>query len=121
LVSCGARHLLGSRFCIPLLSKAHPHGGRCPRPSWPGGLSPIPAERAGAGLDRAVLDRLVGRCRFAEGDLEAEDGYHGLARRLRDEADLPNNRLFYLAVAPRHDGVIAERLAALGLTGEEVG
>jgi len=35
--------------------------------------------------------------------------------------DLPNNRLFDLAVAPCQDGVVADRLAALGLTGEETG
>lgn len=69
-----------------------------------------------------MLDRLLGRCRFAEGDLEREDGCHGLAQRVRDEGgDLPNNRLFDLAVAPCQDGVVADRLAALGLTGEETG
>lgn len=89
---------------------------------WRSEVERILAARIGGSLDRVVLDRLLGRCRFAEGDLEREEACHGLAQRVRDEGgDLPNNRLFDLAVAPCQDGVVADRLAALGLTGEETG
>jgi glucose-6-phosphate 1-dehydrogenase len=88
---------------------------------WQGEVARILAERIGTSLDRTVLERLINRCRFVEGDLEAQDGYQGLGQRLHDEADLPDNRVFYFAVAPRHDAVVAEQLAALGLTGDEPG
>lgn len=55
---------------------------------WRSEVERILAARIGGSLDRVVLDRLLGRCRFAEGDLEREDGCHGLAQRVRDEGGI---------------------------------
>ena len=70
-------------------------------------------------------DRLLARCRFCEGDLDASDGFAGLAERLsahaEGDAGLPDNRVYYLAVAPRHYATIADQLATLGLASEERG
>lgn len=68
---------------------------------WRSEVERILAARIGGSLDRAVLDRLLGRCRFAEGDLEREDGCHGLAQRVRREggsAQQPPLRLGRCAV-----------------------
>ena len=88
---------------------------------WQREIREILAQRIAAGPSPAVLGRLLERCRFAEGDLEAAEGYAHLGKRLRDENDLPDNRIYYLAVAPHHYAVVAEQLTALGLQGDDGG
>lgn len=79
------------------------------------------AERLGERLDRAVLDRLLGRLGFVEGDLEQPEGYRALSERLCKANDCPPNLMIYLAVAPRHYPAVVEQLTALGLQREERG
>ncbi len=88
---------------------------------WQGELRAILTQRIRRGPEPAVLERMLERCRFAEGDLESEHGYRRLGERLQVEDDLPANRIFYLAVAPRHYAIVAEQLAALGLQTEDAG
>ena len=77
--------------------------------------------RLSGGADPAVLDRLLARCHFVAGDLDDADGFAALAQRLAEDAVLPGNRVFYLAIAPRFYAEVAQRLAALGLNGETAG
>jgi glucose-6-phosphate 1-dehydrogenase len=67
------------------------------------------------GLDPAVFDRLARRLHFLRGDLNEAEAYERLRERLRDTAGMPANLVFYLAVAPRHYGEVADNLAAQGL------
>jgi glucose-6-phosphate 1-dehydrogenase len=92
---------------------------------WRGEVRQILGARIAKGPEPATIDRLLARCRFCEGDLDASDGFARLAERLKRETEdddaLPENRVYYLAVAPRHYADIADRLAALGLASEERG
>jgi glucose-6-phosphate 1-dehydrogenase len=88
---------------------------------WQQAVRGILEQRLKRPPDAAVLERLLGRCRFVEGDLEDDAGFDRLAQRLNDDGDLPDNRVFYLALAPRHYGVVAEQLHGLGLGGEDRG
>jgi len=54
--SGGALEESGPRLSMRLLSQARLHGGRCPRPSWPGALSGCPPE-GDRGLRRARQQR----------------------------------------------------------------
>ncbi len=88
---------------------------------WRAEVGRILEENLPGGLDGTVLERLLGRLHFVEGDLEDAGAYRRLAERLRAGDALPENRMFYLAVAPRHYGIIAEQLAANGLQREDAG
>ena len=77
------------------------------------------AERLPGATDAQVLERLLARMLFVEGDLEESAGYLRLAERLREEADIPANLMTYLAVAPKHYGGIVDNLAAQGLNTED--
>lgn len=88
---------------------------------WRDEVRKVLESRIATGLKTQVLDRLLARSGFVEGDLETEDGFNGLAERLGQDESLPGNRVFYLAVAPRHYGMVAGRLATLDLHGEDRG
>jgi glucose-6-phosphate 1-dehydrogenase len=88
---------------------------------WQDEVAKTLGERLKRAPEPEILQRLLARCRFVEGDLEAPEGFARLAERLGGDADLPDNRIYYLAVAPRHYGTVAEQLHALGLSGEEQG
>ncbi|MEY6431589.1 glucose-6-phosphate dehydrogenase [Thioalkalicoccus limnaeus] len=77
--------------------------------------------RIGEHLDLEVAARLGDRLLFQSGDLTEAAAYEGLARRLRDGVERPHNLVCYLAVAPRHYGEVADRLAAQGLHEETSG
>ena len=88
---------------------------------WREEVKTILEARIPGGPQGAVLDRLLARSCFVEGDLDAPEGFGSLAERLRQDETLPDNRVFYLAVAPRHYGTVAEQLASLGLQTEDGG
>lgn len=88
---------------------------------WQSEVRAILTARIARGPESAPLDRVLARCRFCAGDLDDPDGLGALAERLGSDADLPANRVFYLAVAPSHYAPVADRLAALGLAAEERG
>jgi len=75
----------------------------------------------GRGLDDGALERLLERLHFVEGDLDEDDGFARLAERLRGDGDLPDNLVFYLAIAPAFYGTAVDRLAACGLNRPEHG
>jgi glucose-6-phosphate 1-dehydrogenase len=77
------------------------------------------SSQLGARLNPEVLRRLLGRMRFCRGDLERPEDFQALAVRLRDDGDLPANRLYYLAVAPQHYAPIAAQLAGNGLSAQD--
>ena len=83
---------------------------------WRGEVRRILTEQLGPRLDAAVLERLLERQYFAEGDLEDDAGYERLAARLRGDEGFSTNLVFYLAIAPTFYGATADRLAANGLT-----
>jgi glucose-6-phosphate 1-dehydrogenase len=92
---------------------------------WRSEVRQLLGARIAKGPEPTTTDRLLARCRFCEGDLDASDGFAGLAERLsahtEGDAGLPDNRVYYLAVAPRHYATIADQLATLGLASEERG
>lgn len=88
---------------------------------WQAEVRGILELRIPGGPQTNVLDRLLARCAFAEGDLEASTGLARLAERLREGGTLPPNRVFYLALAPRHYGTVADHLAAHGLAAQDAG
>ena len=88
---------------------------------WQAEVQGILAARIVGGPDAAVLARLVERLHFVTGDLDAPDGFAALDTRLREDEGLPNNRVFYLSVAPTHYAGLVERLTELGLQSEDDG
>jgi glucose-6-phosphate 1-dehydrogenase len=78
-------------------------------------------ERIGAGLDPDVTSRLSERLSFVSGDLEDPAAFGRLAERLRADPALPPNLIFYLAIAPRHYGEVAQHLATGGLNSQQQG
>jgi len=88
---------------------------------WRGEIREALADHLGERLDTALLERLLARCHFIEGDLEDDAGFRRLADRLRGSEDFPPNLVFYLAIAPNFYGVTVDRLAEQGLNAEEHG
>ncbi|NEV61922.1 glucose-6-phosphate dehydrogenase [Thiorhodococcus minor] len=88
---------------------------------WQEAVREVLSERIGGRVDAEALDRLLSRLRFLAGDLEQAADFARLAERLRADDDLPDNLVFYLAVAPKHYGDIVDRLAANGLNAQEAG
>ncbi|MGB5732849.1 MAG: glucose-6-phosphate dehydrogenase [Thiohalocapsa sp.] len=88
---------------------------------WRGEVERILAEQLGERLDAAVLQRLLERQYFVEGDLEDDAGYQRLAERLRGDEGFVSNLIFYLAIAPTFYGTTADRLAACGLNTQQQG
>ena len=82
---------------------------------WRGEVRDILGGQLGPRLDTEVVQRLLERLHFCEGDLEDDEGFSRLAARLRGEEDFPDNLVFYLAIAPAFYGETADRLAAHGL------
>lgn len=89
--------------------------------AWRAEVEGVLARQLARPPDPAVLARLLPRLCFVTGDLASDEGFTGLAARLKDDPALPDNRVFYLAVAPLHYAPIAERLTALGLNTETAG
>jgi glucose-6-phosphate 1-dehydrogenase len=71
--------------------------------------------RVRGALDADVLERLLSRLHFIPGDLKDPEAFAGLRRRLRDDADMPENLVFYLSISPEHYGGVAAHLAAQDL------
>lgn len=87
---------------------------------WRQEVSATLTQRIGANLDPSVAKRLGERLGFVSGDLEDPSGFVRLAERL-STPELPTNRIFYLAIAPGHYGVVAQHLATQGLQAEQAG
>jgi glucose-6-phosphate 1-dehydrogenase len=87
---------------------------------WRQEVSATLTQRIGANLDPSVAERLGERLGFVSGDLEDPSGFARLAERL-STPELPTNRIFYLAIAPGHYGVVAQHLATQGLQAEQAG
>jgi len=88
---------------------------------WRAEVMQILTERIGPSVDAEVAGRLGERLGFASGDLEEPAAFARLAERLRGDPTLPPNLIFYLAIAPRHYGEVAQHLAASGLHGQQQG
>jgi glucose-6-phosphate 1-dehydrogenase len=88
---------------------------------WRGEVRGILEQQIGPRLDAAVLERLLERNHFVEGDLEDDAGYERLTARLRGDDGFSPNLVFYLAIAPTFYGATADRLAANGLNMEQQG
>ena len=82
---------------------------------WRGEVRDILGGQLGPRLDTEVVQRLLERLHFCEGDLEDDEGFSRLAARVRGDEDFPDNLIFYLAIAPAFYGETADRLAAHGL------
>jgi glucose-6-phosphate 1-dehydrogenase len=84
---------------------------------WRGEVRETLAAQLRERLEGEVLERLLARLHFAEGDLTDDAGFERLAQRLAASGDdaFPPNLVFYLAIAPTHYGETADRLAAQGL------
>ena len=78
-------------------------------------------EHVGEGLDAEVVERLVERCGFVQGDLTDGEGFRTLAARLAGSDELSGNLIFYLAVAPEHYGEVAHQLQQVGLNEPSTG
>ncbi len=87
---------------------------------WRQEVSATLTQRIGANLDPSVAERLGERLGFVSGDLEDPSGFARLAERL-STPELPTNRIFYLAIAPGHYGIVAQHLATQGLQAEQAG
>ncbi len=83
---------------------------------WRDEVREILGRQLGERLDGVLLERLLQRLHFVEGDLEDDAGFRRLAQRLADDDGLPPNLVFYLAIAPAFYGETADRLAACGLS-----
>jgi len=79
------------------------------------------AECLGGALDPQVAARLGERLAFVTGDLQDPAAFGRLAERLRTDTALPGNLIFYLAIAPRHYGEVAQHLGANGLNAQGQG
>ncbi len=88
---------------------------------WRGEVRSLLSERLGGRLDKDVLERLLQRLYFSEGDLEDDDGFRRLAGRLRGDDGFAANLIFYLAIAPAFYGPVVDRLAANGLNEQNPG
>jgi glucose-6-phosphate 1-dehydrogenase len=66
-------------------------------------------------LDADVLERLLSRLHFVPGDLKDPEAYARLRRRLRDDADMPDNLVFYLSISPKHYGEVTDQLSSQAL------
>jgi glucose-6-phosphate 1-dehydrogenase len=71
--------------------------------------------------DPAIWDRFVGRLRFFQGNLRETESYPALQRYLSEHPDLPDNLIFYMAIAPAEFGPVSRELAAVGLNREDGG
>ncbi|MGB5835155.1 MAG: glucose-6-phosphate dehydrogenase, partial [Thiohalocapsa sp.] len=88
---------------------------------WRGEVRRILDERIGSPLDALVLERMLERQYFVQGDLEDQAGYERLAARLNGDEGFATNLVFYLAIAPTFYGTTADRLAAEGLNNQQQG
>jgi glucose-6-phosphate 1-dehydrogenase len=88
---------------------------------WRAQVVQVLTECIGSSLDAAVAARLAERLGFVNGDLQDAPSFERLAARLRGDATLPPNLIFYLAIAPRHYGEVAQHLATNGLQEQRQG
>ncbi|MEX2520210.1 MAG: glucose-6-phosphate dehydrogenase [Paracoccaceae bacterium] len=61
----------------------------------------------------AMVDAFIAMLDYAEIDAEGDNGWAGLAKKLKGREDRP--RAFYLSVAPKFFGTLCERIGAAGL------
>ncbi|MEJ8572976.1 glucose-6-phosphate dehydrogenase [Microbaculum marinum] len=67
-----------------------------------------------AALDEKTRDRFLRSIGYVQVDVESDDGWDALAKALPPADGRP--RVFYLSVAPRHFGIIAEKVHRAGLS-----
>jgi glucose-6-phosphate 1-dehydrogenase len=79
------------------------------------------ADRAHSGLDQALFERFARRIRYFRADIHDQAAYGRLARLFGQEADLPGNIAFYMAISPAEFGVVAAELSDVGLLEEHGG
>lgn len=72
-------------------------------------------------INEAVFRRFAARLRYFRGDLHDEATWPGLRRWLEEQADLPSNIAFYMAIRPAEFGLVVEKLGEQGLLQENGG
>lgn len=88
---------------------------------WRKEVATILEPRARRGLEPEVFGRFAGRLRFFPGDLTDPDAYGRLKRMLEEDAECPDNLVFYMAIRPAEFGLVAQHLADVGLNKEDNG
>jgi glucose-6-phosphate 1-dehydrogenase len=79
-------------------------------------------QAAGSDVDLSLVDWLMVRTSYVQGDFKCDEAYDHLAMKLLyldREHGTDGNYLFYFATAPEFFQDVAERLAAKGLTAEQ--
>jgi glucose-6-phosphate 1-dehydrogenase len=72
------------------------------------------------GLDKELFERFARRLCYFQGDLHDPHSYRELVRCL-EQKQLPENRVFYLAIRPAEFGEVSSHLASVGFNEEEKG
>jgi glucose-6-phosphate 1-dehydrogenase len=88
---------------------------------WRSEVAKILEGRVRGKLDRSVLERLSARLDFVPGDLQDPTAYSRLKDRLRNDSAMPANVVFYLSIAPKHYGEVADQLSGQGLQEQSAG
>jgi glucose-6-phosphate 1-dehydrogenase len=88
---------------------------------WRDELAGILENRVRGAVDDTVFQRLAARLHFVPGDLTDAEAYGRLRERLRDDPAMPANLVFYLSIAPRHYGEVADQLSAQELHEQDAG
>ncbi len=78
-------------------------------------------EHASFGFDEEEWRRFAGRLSYLAGDFGKLEDCECLSKDLAEMEEVPSNRIYYLATAPRFYVEIVDHLASRGMTGEEEG
>ncbi len=97
--------------------------GRRPwdKQQWVDEVAGMLAAKYKDGYDQAAFDRFSEKLEYHQGDLEDDETFQGLSRRLQEDDRFPRNLLHYMAVSPSEFGSVMEKLGEAGLLSEKHG
>ncbi len=88
---------------------------------WRDEVATLLKTRVRKGLDEKVYAHFRARLHYFQGDMTDAQAYQGLKQMLEANRQLPDNKIFYLAIRPAEYGAVSQHLASAGLHEEDGG
>ena len=73
------------------------------------------------GIKTEIMNRLLERMHFQEGDLKSLQSFTALRERIHGDAGYPKNIIFYMAIRPAEYGIVTQNLSETKLSEEDGG
>ena len=89
--------------------------------AWKDQMMEILQQRARGGIKNEVAERLLNRVHILSGDMNNAESLKQISDYVNNDANLPNNMVFYMAIPPTFYASVAQAISQAGLNNQDVG